>query len=497
MATTEPGRFTTGSTMRHVAVMTVTGSIGLSFMFLVDFATLFYVSLLGDEKLTAGVGFAWALQFFTISAGIGLSIAALALVSRAIGARQRERARGHATSAIIFTIFLLILAAVAVLSIRHEVLAVIGAEGEAADVAARFLLISVPSLPFVGLGMVTSSILRAEGDAKRAMMVTVTSGTGALFLDPLLIFWLDLGVDGAALAMVLSRAISGSVGLWFCVRKSLCAPPSLADVRAFVRPFFAIAGPATATQLSTPLGNILMTWWIADFGDSAVAGWAVASRLTVLAFGGIFALSGAIGGIIGQNYGARLAPRVASAYRDSLIFASGYVIVTWALLAAFAPLIVRGFGVSESGASVVYAFCYIGAGGFMFNGGLFVASAAFNNLGRPLWSTGFNWVRDAGVTPIALILIPASMGPPGVVYAQAFAGVIVGSAAVVTGWKLSHRIRFAPAEGAEWAAGAMAPTSARGATAILNATEPVGPKQSAASGAGRRHGLDNDAETDN
>ena len=58
------GRFTTGSTMRHVAVMTLTGSLGLSFMFLIDFATLFYVSLLGNETLTAGVGFAWAVQFF-------------------------------------------------------------------------------------------------------------------------------------------------------------------------------------------------------------------------------------------------------------------------------------------------------------------------------------------------------------------------------------------------------------------------------------------------
>ena len=66
MAEGAEGRFVTGSTMRHVAVMTATGSVGLSFMFLVDFATLFYVSLLGDETLTAGVGFAWAIQFFTV-----------------------------------------------------------------------------------------------------------------------------------------------------------------------------------------------------------------------------------------------------------------------------------------------------------------------------------------------------------------------------------------------------------------------------------------------
>jgi hypothetical protein len=58
-APTRQARFTTGSTMRHVVVMTLTGSVGLTFMFLVDAATLFWVSQLGDQTLMAAVGFAW------------------------------------------------------------------------------------------------------------------------------------------------------------------------------------------------------------------------------------------------------------------------------------------------------------------------------------------------------------------------------------------------------------------------------------------------------
>lgn len=473
MAQSQAGRFTTGSTMRHVAVMTFTGMAGLSFMFLVDFATLFYVSLLGDETLTAGVGFAWAVQFFTISIGIGLAIGATALVSRSIGARDRDRARRHATSAVMTTVLALAIMACTVLIFRRDILGMIGAEGEAADVAARFLLISVPSLSFVGLAMVTSSVLRAEGDAKRSMYVTMAGGFAAMGLDPLFIFTFGLGVDGAAYAMVISRMISGSIGVYFCIKAhDLLAKPSLTDVRVFVRPFAAIALPAMMTQLSTPLGNIILTKWIAEFGDSAVAGWAVASRLTVLAFGGIFALSGAIGGIIGQNYGAGLADRVGMAYRDSLIFAAGYVVAAWALLAIFAPYIVAGFGVSDTGASVVYAFCYIGAGGFMFNGALFVANAAFNNLGKPYWSTGFNWSRDGILIPLMLVLIPTSFGAPGVVYAQALAGVIVGAMAVWAGWRLSHGLDLSHmGEKAEWSSVANPASSGRGAAAMMVATK--------------------------
>jgi len=90
---TRDAKFTTGSTMRHVVVMTLASAIGLTFMFLIDAATLFWVSRLGDERLMAALGFAWTVQFFIISSGIGLAIATTTLVSRALGkARRRGRA---------------------------------------------------------------------------------------------------------------------------------------------------------------------------------------------------------------------------------------------------------------------------------------------------------------------------------------------------------------------------------------------------------------------
>jgi Na+-driven multidrug efflux pump len=77
-----PPRFVTGSTMRHVAVMTGTGSVGLVAVFAVDLLSLLYVSWLGDPTLTAGVGLATIVLFFAVSINVGLMIAVGALVSR-------------------------------------------------------------------------------------------------------------------------------------------------------------------------------------------------------------------------------------------------------------------------------------------------------------------------------------------------------------------------------------------------------------------------------
>src|SRR5918997_702300 len=86
-------RFVTGSTMRHVVVMTATGSVGLIAIFMVDFLSLLYISWLSDPRLTAAVGLATIVLFIATSINVGLMIAVGALVSRALGAHERAAAR--------------------------------------------------------------------------------------------------------------------------------------------------------------------------------------------------------------------------------------------------------------------------------------------------------------------------------------------------------------------------------------------------------------------
>ena len=478
MADGPEGRFVTGSTMRHVAVMTLTGSVGLTFMFLVDFVTLLYVAMLGDVRATSALGYAWTIQFFTISVGIGFSIAATALVSRSLGARERLAARRQATSSLTVTVVALTITAVAVILVREPVLALLGAEGETLAIASRFLLLTLPSLPVMTFGMVGSAILRAQGDARRAMQVTLVAGIMAAVLDPFLIFedvlgvpGLGLGVDGAAAVLVFSRLATAALALGYVVRvHDLAARPRLESLLRDVRPILRIAGPAAATQLSTPLANFLLTAAIARYGDGAVAGWAVVSRMTVLAFGGIFALSGAIGGIVGQNRGAGRMDRVRSAYRDSLVFCAIYVGITWAVLWGASDLIAAGFKLDADGTLVVHRFAEVGAGAFVFAGALFVANAAFNNLGRPIYSTLFNWGRDAVAIPLMAALFAwAGFGAPGVIYAQAAATVVVGTAAAWWGWRWVRRVEAeAPEAGPGW--GAAPPLS----SARAAATAPLG-----------------------
>ncbi len=430
------GRFLTGSTMGHVVRMTATGAFGITFVFLVDAANLLWISQLGQPQLVAAIGFAYAIQFFSVSSGVGLMIAATALVSRRIGEGDGAAARRQAGAAIAISCTIQGIVALLVVLLRHDLVALAGATGDTARLAARYLLLTVPSLIPMAVALAASGTLRAEGYGAKAMYVTLCSGAVLMVLDPIFIIWLGLGLDGAALGLVLFRFCLMGLALFFAAyQHDLIAWPDRDAVSDTWRPYMAIAVPAIATQMATPAGNYFLTIVMAPFGDDAVAAWAVVGRLTVLSFGGIFALSGAIGGIFGQNLGAGHYDRLRSTYRDALIFCALYTLATWGLLLAVTPLVIDAFGLSGQGAEVLRAFTLVGAGAFIFLGGLFVSNAAFNTLGKPGRSTLLGWVKDGVLSWPLAALLAGVFGATGVIYGQAAAGALMGGLAALWGWR--------------------------------------------------------------
>lgn len=164
----EQAVFLKGSLLRHITVMSLTASVGLMAVFIVDFVDLIFISMLGKAELAAAVGYVGAILFFTTSFGIGMAIAAGALVARALGEGDEEAARRKATNSLIYgVIFGSVFAAIVWFNLS-ALAALMGASGETLTLAVHYLQIIVPSLPFLLVGMVGGAILRAHGDARRA-----------------------------------------------------------------------------------------------------------------------------------------------------------------------------------------------------------------------------------------------------------------------------------------------------------------------------------------
>lgn len=432
-----PAHFVTGSTFRHVVVMGATGSAGLMAIFVVDLLSLLYIARLGDPVLTAAVGFATIVQIFAVSINIGMMIAVGALVSRALGRGDVGEARRLAASSLVLAVAASAVVTVLMLPLLTPFLTLIGAGPETVPAARTFLWIALPSTLTMALGMGFSGVLRAVGDARRAMNVTLAGAAVTALLDPLLIFGLHLGVEGAAITIVIARLAFAWVGYSGAVRvHRMVARPSLAAVVADAGPILRVALPTVLTNLAPPVASAYLAHVMAGFGTATVAGNAVVDRMVPVAFGGLFALSGAVGPILGQNWGAGRFDRMRATLRDAALVTGLYVAVIWlALLLGRGPLTAL-FGLSGAGADLLAFFCLAGGAIWFFNGLLFLGNASFNNLGFPLAASALNWGRATiGTMPTAWLGAHLA-GPEG-----AMAGMGIGSALFgVVGLVLAFRV---------------------------------------------------------
>jgi len=440
----EQAKFLEGNLLRHITVMSLTASVGLMAVFLVDLVDMVFISWLGRDELAAAVGYAGAILFFTTSFGIGMAISAGALVARSLGAGDVQMARRRASTALLYGVGIgAIFAAIVWMNLR-PLAQLMGASGVTLDLAVMYLSIIVPSLPLLIIGIVGGAILRAHGDARRAMLATVWGGLVNAVLDPILIFGLDLDLMGAALASVAARCSMAFFGLYPILRfHGGLDKPTLPQLKSDFSAILSIAAPAILTQFATPVGQAYVTRSMASYGEDAVAGMAIVARLTPVAFAVIFALSGAIGPIIGQNFGAGRHDRVRQAFRDGLVFTAVYVCAVTLILFLLRAPIADLFNAQGLARDLVYLFCGPLALAFAFNGVIFVANAAFNNLGHPFYSTIINWGRHTLGT-IPLVALGAMwFGAPGVLIGQAIGGLIFGVIAVALAQRVM-RVKSVP-----------------------------------------------------
>ena len=429
--------FLSGSLMRHITVMAMSSSVGLLAVFLVDFIDMIFISMLGKTELAAAIGYAGAILFFTSSFGIGMAIAGGALVARALGEGDEDKAQRLATNVLIFgAVFGALFAALVWFNLA-PIVALVGASGETATLAITYLSIIIPSLPLLLIGMVGGAILRAHGDARRSMMATIVGALVNAVLDPILIFGLGLELQGAAWASVAARVAIGLTAVVPIIRYyGGFGRPNLASMLPDLRPVLVIAFPAILTQLATPIGQAYVTRAMSEFGEDAVAGMAIIGRLTPVSFAIIFALSGAVGPIIGQNFGAGLNDRVRKAFREGLVFTALVVIAVSLLLFFARPLFVMLFDLDGEALSLVFLFAGPLSLLWFFNGVIFVSNAACNNMGHPFYSTLVNWGRHTLGTIPFVIVFSAWFGAGGVLIGQAIGGIVFAAIAYVVALRI-------------------------------------------------------------
>lgn len=419
--------------------MTFASTAGLLSLFLVDLMDMYWLSLLGQVELVAAIGYAGSILFFTLSVCIGLSIGCGAVVSQSIGGGDKAATQKLVGNIYLTIVIVLIPVMLVTLTNIRSILSWLGAEGNTLELARSYMVIVLPSMPLLGLAMASSGVMRAFGNAKQAMYLTLLGGGVNAILDPLFIFGVGWGIEGAAVASVLARVAMVIYGFYLvAIKNGLLAMPQRKRFSADFHCYRRVALPAMLTNLSTPIGVAYVTAVMAQFGDAAVAGNAIVSKIQPLAFAGLFALSGSVGPIVGQNFGAGNMDRILETLKQTIKFILVYCLVACVTLMCLSGFLVKSFQAEGEAADLIRWFCWGLSSMFVFNGLTFCSNAFFNNLKVAHWATLANFAK-ATVFTMPFAYFGAQWGGPVGVWIGMYIGSVI--IAFIGLWLMYYRIQ--------------------------------------------------------
>ena len=400
---------TQGSLVKHILRILGPSSIAMFALLSGGLIDTFFLGRLTDANIPnfgvlalAALGFGFPLTLLGNSANIGLGAGTLSAVSRAIGQGNQERARRHGAAAILMGLCVMAVLISAMLFVMPSVLTIMGAQESIYDMAASYLVITLPGLSFISITVMCVNILRARGEAALPSYFLITSALVNIGLNPFLIFGIGpfprLEIEGAALATVIGHGVGAMTSLYFVAfnRKAITfANMTLGSIKRAWGVIGSVGIPAAGTRVVVPIGATLAVAIIARFLTTEdVAAFTIAGRVEILSIAVLYALSGCIGALAGQNGGAGLTDRVRATFKYCYLVCCIWGTFVAVLLIIFAGPIAGLFSTDPVVNSKTTSYFYIVPLTIFAYGFVFVSSSGLNALGRPVYGLLYTIIRS-------------------------------------------------------------------------------------------------------
>lgn len=281
-----------------------------------------FVAMLSETALTA-VSLAFPLQNLLIAFGVGTGVGMASYLSRKLGEKDNETATKAAGNGITLAVLTWALFAFLGVTIVGPFLSLFTDDIELFSLSKRYSEIVMVFSIFMLISMMNERILQGTGDSFSSMLSQMTGAITNIILDPVFIFTLKMGVNGAAIATVIGQGVSCTLSLIFVLRNKYIniKPHHLKLEKRMVGSIYSVGVP---TIITNSIGTVMtgaMNAILISFSTTAVSVFSVYFKLQSFVFMPIFGLSSGMVPIIAYNYGARKKDRVMSTIRTGTLFA--------------------------------------------------------------------------------------------------------------------------------------------------------------------------------
>ncbi len=320
--------------------------IASTFQTLYNVVDAIWVAGLGADAL-ASVGFFFPFFMLFMAVGMGLGVGGGSAISRRIGARDKEGASSVATHTVVIMILLAFAFTLPFLLFIEPIYVGMGA-GRTMVHGIPYAQILLFGTVFIFFPSIGGAILRSEGDAKRAGMAIVLGAVLNIILDPIFIYVLGMGVPGAALATVISMAITSAVMFrWLFMKKDTFVTFKFKGFhfdRPILRDIFKVGFPASIQAMTMSLTMFIMNMLIVGIGGTdGIAVFSTGWRIATIAMMPVFGIATAVVAVIGAAYGARDYLKLERGFMYGVRLGVLIEIPTFILMILLAPMITSVF----------------------------------------------------------------------------------------------------------------------------------------------------------
>jgi putative MATE family efflux protein len=324
----------------------IPASVGILFAtvnILID--TIFVGRWIGSLAIAA-LSVVMPITFFISSLGLAIGVGGGSVLSRALGADDKEKALKVVAHQIIMTFGLSSLFVIFGLFYGESMLVAFGANGKILTPAREFFLPILLAVPFQALCMMGNNVIRAEDKSRYAMIAMIISAVANIVLDILFIKILGWGIFGAAIATALSFFSCFVYILWFFIYKS--------ELRLNLKHFIfhsKIAKEITSLSFVTfarqgvisILAILLNHTLFIHGGEHAVTVYGIISRMLMFALFPVLGMTQGFLPVAGYNYGAENYARVKESIKKAMLYAGVLAMIIFVIVLVFATQITAVF----------------------------------------------------------------------------------------------------------------------------------------------------------
>ena len=320
----------------------------ITFNALIDSA---WVSGLGTNALAA-MGFVAPLMLFLSSVGNGLGISTNSVVSRAIGEDNDDKISNSAVHSIILTIVLSLIFSLILISQTKNILIFLGA-GSVIDYAGPYATVFFAGIIFEYVSIVLAAIIRSEGAVNKAMGPLIAGTIINIIIDPIFIYYLNLGISGAALATVLSSALSIiQLAYWIFIKRNTYVKVDFGKFHndlSIYKDILIVGIPASLEAVIISIVTIFINSLLVSIsGNIAVAAYGVGMRILSVLNTPISGIGVANITVVGAAFGAKNKENMETAFKYSTKVTFIIAIFTFLIIIIFAGSLAHIFANGDS-----------------------------------------------------------------------------------------------------------------------------------------------------